>query len=238
MLYFSLIYPYLYYCISVWGSTYPTNLNRIFVLQKRAIRTISKSSFDAHTGPIFKELNILSFHHIYLAQIGKIMFQYKAGLLPACFENIFLLRSQFHDHNTRNANYFSLPKCKTSIKDQNFLIRSAMKYKIRQILLPLNINWNCSFSPKNFLCLVCVTCVCIRSFPPLQLNKSRYEFILCWGSSIHISPMVSFGLPRHVFSFIFQYIHIVNKLLVAKKNKLQTPNWIWQQHCCYWAQSQ
>ena len=86
-----------------------------------------------------------------------------------------------------------------SIKDQNFLIRSVINYKIRQILLPLNINWNYSFSPKNFLCLVCVTCVCIRSFPPLQLNKSRYELILCWGSSIHISPMVSFGLPRHVF---------------------------------------
>ena len=77
MLYFSLIYPYLYYCMRVWGSTCPTNLNRIFVLQKRAIRTISKSPFDAHTGPIFKELNILSLHNIYLAQIGKIMFQYK-----------------------------------------------------------------------------------------------------------------------------------------------------------------
>ena len=116
MLYFSLIYPYLYYCISVWGSTYPTNLNRIFVLHKRAIRTISKSPFDAHTGPIFKELNILSLHNIYLAQIGKIMFQYKAGLLPTCFENIFLLRSQIHVHNTRNANYFSLPKCKANIR--------------------------------------------------------------------------------------------------------------------------
>ena len=64
------------------------------MLQKRAIRTISKSPFDAHTGPIFKELNILSLHNIYLGQIGKIMFQYKAGLLPTCFENIFLLRSQ------------------------------------------------------------------------------------------------------------------------------------------------
>ena len=88
----------------------------IFVLQKRAIRTISKPPFDAHTGPIFKELNILSLHNIYLAQIGKIMFQYKAGLLPTCFENIFLLRSQIHVHNTKNANYFSLPKCKTNIR--------------------------------------------------------------------------------------------------------------------------
>ena len=80
------------------------------------VRTISKSPFDVHTGPIFKKLNILPLHNIYLAQIGKIMFQYKAGLLPTCFENIFLLRSQIHVHNTRNANYFSLPKWKTNIR--------------------------------------------------------------------------------------------------------------------------
>ena len=33
-LYYSLLYPYLQYCVSVWGSTYPSNLNRIFMLQK------------------------------------------------------------------------------------------------------------------------------------------------------------------------------------------------------------
>jgi hypothetical protein len=41
-LYFSLVYPYLQYCITVWGSTYPTNLNRIILLQKRIIRILDK----------------------------------------------------------------------------------------------------------------------------------------------------------------------------------------------------
>jgi hypothetical protein len=35
ILYFALVYPYLQYCITVWGSTYSTNLNRNVVLQKR-----------------------------------------------------------------------------------------------------------------------------------------------------------------------------------------------------------
>ena len=35
-LYYSLLYPYLQYCVSVWGSTYPSNLNRIFMLQKKS----------------------------------------------------------------------------------------------------------------------------------------------------------------------------------------------------------
>ena len=50
-LYFSLVYPYLCYCVGVWGSTYPSNLKRVVTLQKRAIRIISKSKFDAHTDP-------------------------------------------------------------------------------------------------------------------------------------------------------------------------------------------
>ena len=31
-LYYSLVYPYFQYCIIVWGSTYPTNLNRLILL--------------------------------------------------------------------------------------------------------------------------------------------------------------------------------------------------------------
>ena len=73
-MYFCLVYPYLVYCISVWGSTYPSNLSRIFLLQKKVIRIISKSAFDAHTEPIFKQLKILKLSDIYRSQIGKLCF--------------------------------------------------------------------------------------------------------------------------------------------------------------------
>ena len=64
-LYFSLVYPYLCYCVGVWGSTYPSNpLKRVVTLQKRAIRIISRSKFDAHTDPLFKELNMLKLDSI------------------------------------------------------------------------------------------------------------------------------------------------------------------------------
>ena len=54
-LYYSLVYPYLYYCTIAWGSTYPSNLNRLVLLQKRIIRIINKDTFDAHTDPIFRD---------------------------------------------------------------------------------------------------------------------------------------------------------------------------------------
>ena len=36
-LYYSLVYPYLQYCVSVWGSTYHTNLHRLILLQKKKL---------------------------------------------------------------------------------------------------------------------------------------------------------------------------------------------------------
>ena len=68
-LYFSLVYPYLCYCVGVWGSTYPSNLKRVVTLQKQAICIISKSKFDAHIDPLFKELKRLKLDSIIRFQI-------------------------------------------------------------------------------------------------------------------------------------------------------------------------
>ena len=65
MLYYALVYPYLQYCITVWGSTYPTNLNRLVIPQKRVIRIIDKQRFGVHTSPIFNELKTLKLEDIY-----------------------------------------------------------------------------------------------------------------------------------------------------------------------------
>ena len=72
MLYYSLIYPYFYYCNIVWASTYKTNFLRLVILQKRIIRIINKSHFNAHTDPIFKDLGILKFNDIHLLQLGQL----------------------------------------------------------------------------------------------------------------------------------------------------------------------
>ena len=63
-LYYSLVYPYLPYCASVWGSTFQSNLKRVITLQYQAIRIISRSSSDAHTNHIFVSLRILKFEDI------------------------------------------------------------------------------------------------------------------------------------------------------------------------------
>ena len=116
MLYFSLVYPYLFYCMSVWASTYPSKLRRLITLQKRVVRIISRSAFNAHTDTLFKNLKILNFEDIYKLQLGKFMYQYKSGLLPYSFNNMFLVTRQVHSYGTRSSELFYLPQCRTNIR--------------------------------------------------------------------------------------------------------------------------
>jgi hypothetical protein len=90
------VYPYLQHCVTALGSTYPTNLNRIILLQKRIVRILDKQPFDAHTDPLFIKLKIHKFDWIYLYHFGKFMYQYHNGLLPRSFDNFFLPMNQVH----------------------------------------------------------------------------------------------------------------------------------------------
>ena len=113
MLYYSLIYPYFYYCNIVWASTYKTNLRRLDILQKRIIRIINKSHFNAHTDPIFKDLGILNFNDIHLLQLlGQFMYSCKNPR----FNNNFSQSNQFYSYNTRNFQACRLPYCRTNTK--------------------------------------------------------------------------------------------------------------------------
>ena len=53
----SLVYPYLHYCESVWGSTYQSNLKLLINLQKRIIR-IECERLTFFSSPVFKKPGI------------------------------------------------------------------------------------------------------------------------------------------------------------------------------------
>ena len=64
---------------------------------------------------IVKNLKILKFNCIYLFQIGKLMGQFKNGLLPQTFDSKFALNSQVHNYDTRSSKLFHIPKIRTNI---------------------------------------------------------------------------------------------------------------------------
>jgi hypothetical protein len=63
-LYFSLVHPHLLYCINIYSCTSQANLNRMYKLQKKAIRIISNANSSAHTEPLFHSLGILPLNQL------------------------------------------------------------------------------------------------------------------------------------------------------------------------------
>ena len=90
--YFSIIYPYLNYCILIWGNTYYVHLYPIAMLQKRAVRILSGAQFLSHTEPLFKRLGLLKLEDIFKHQA--LIYVYKN---PDMFSNY-----SYHGYNTRN----------------------------------------------------------------------------------------------------------------------------------------
>ena len=98
-IYNTLVLPHINYCILSWGS----QIDRIHLLQKRAIRNISKSNFRAHTEPLFKEYNLLKVQDIYYIAVLKFYFKLVNNHLPHYFNNFTPQFSAGHQHyNFRN----------------------------------------------------------------------------------------------------------------------------------------
>ena len=116
MLYYALVYPYLYYGNIIWGSTYRTNLYRLKILQKRIVRIITKSNFDAHTLPLFSQHNLLRLEDIHSLQLGLFMYSIENKIYPNTFLAMLQKNCQFHSYQTRHSNNFRSDFCRTNIK--------------------------------------------------------------------------------------------------------------------------
>ena len=97
-LYCTLILPYLNYCAENWGNTYQSNLNKIFLKQKKVIRIICKASYYDHTNLLFKGLNLLKLEDLIKLKNAIFMFKVFNRKLPPN------LLSLFHEH-TANKRY-------------------------------------------------------------------------------------------------------------------------------------
>ena len=79
--------PYVYFGITAWGVT----CRRVYRLQNNAIRIITKSKFNAHTEPLFRELSLLKVNHIFQLQCLKLYYNITNGRTPAFFLSMFVL---------------------------------------------------------------------------------------------------------------------------------------------------
>ena len=125
VLYNALALPHINYGILLWGG----KQHMVFKIQKKIIRIITKSKYNAHTDPLFKQVKLLKMTDIYTISKYKLYQKHINNNLPSNLLKInFLTTADIHNYNTRAQNDFVIPRFKYKLSEQ------SLRYTIPTIL--------------------------------------------------------------------------------------------------------
>ena len=100
-LYYTFVYPYLIYCIEIWGNTHDLYLSPLIKLQKKAVRIITFSHYLEHSAPLFKQLDILNFKALVTQRFSLLMYKIHMENIPLAICNLFIINNLYHNYDTR-----------------------------------------------------------------------------------------------------------------------------------------
>ena len=118
-IYRALIYPYISYGLVVWGQTSKTNLKKILILQKRALRLIYSASNREHAIPLFVHANIFPVDMRYYKSISVLMHDINNNIAPPNLLNLFTCSASVHSYETRAATSGKFHIHYSRLKQQN-----------------------------------------------------------------------------------------------------------------------
>lgn len=108
--------PYISYGIEVWYGTFKNHTNKIFILQKKAIRAINNLEYNDHTTGYFHSNKILKLEDQYKSQISNYIYKILNSNIDNEICSQLKLNLRSHPHNTRckeMLNVSQINKCKT-----------------------------------------------------------------------------------------------------------------------------
>ena len=116
-LYFSLFHSHVSYAAKIWGQRQTIHANRIFLLQKQALRIMSFSDFRAHSSPLFLKYKFLSFPDFIKYSNTIFLFNLLKANLPSpvlqSFELIRLKNTIRNEVNRIKSGLLKLPEVRT-----------------------------------------------------------------------------------------------------------------------------
>ena len=140
-LYHAFVYPYLTYCIEVWGNMSNVHLDALVKIQKKNVRIITYSPYLAHTDELFKEFNILPIHKLMLQRVALQMFKYSINILPDVISELFITNDTFHSHNTRSKNKLRPKMSNREYMYKNFSFIGVYIWNNIQDHIPINTSY-------------------------------------------------------------------------------------------------
>ena len=93
-----------------------TNVRKLQLLQKKAIRIITSSHYIAHTDPLFAMTKLLKLDDLYEYQLGIFMHKVTYCQLPQNMSLMFLRTDNVHSHQLRNQNAYYIQQIRTNTR--------------------------------------------------------------------------------------------------------------------------
>ena len=101
--YRSLIFPYLSYGLVAWGLAAQSHLEKILVLQKRAVRLMKFAQSRTHAIPYFISSNIMPISMLFFKLSSILMLDVSINSAPPSISDMFIPTGQVHKYNTRSS---------------------------------------------------------------------------------------------------------------------------------------
>jgi len=103
--YYSLIHTHLIYAIQIWSCCSSALIKSLFVKQKKAIRIIHNSSYNAHTESLFKSSKILPLPSLISFFKIQFMHRFTQGQLPISFSDVWITNEARRRHLEANLDF-------------------------------------------------------------------------------------------------------------------------------------
>ena len=141
-MYYTFVFPYLIYCCEIWGSTSHTYLDPLIKCQKKIIRIMTFSQYDAHSKPLFMKLHILDLQKLIIHRIALMMYKHSVQLLPVPVSNLFTKNSSIHRYNTRSCNMLHTKIGSSEVTYTSFSYHGVYIWNIMERNIPPSISYN------------------------------------------------------------------------------------------------
>ena len=115
-LYYAVAYPYFIYCNHVWGNTHRKFLEPMYKIQKKFIRIITSSPYQAHTQPLFVANNMLDLFDINNYMTAIFIYNVLLPESPNIFHSFYVRNNDIHEHGTRIAHDLYVPIARKCIR--------------------------------------------------------------------------------------------------------------------------
>ena len=90
LLFNSVFHCHLLYAVQIWSCSRSSQVNDIFKMQKKAIRIVAGMSYNSHTEPLFKKLQVLPLPDLITYTKIQFMQRFKQGFLPSSFDDTWV----------------------------------------------------------------------------------------------------------------------------------------------------